>query len=66
MGAPKSEKELKRFDRVLAGHHADKDRARWKRKASGEAKAGRGKRRPVADVDDDEPLDERDAPDEPR
>jgi hypothetical protein len=62
MGRPPSEKELKRFGRVLAGHAADKDRARWKRKVKGQAKPNQRERRPGAA--DDEGLDDPGEPEE--
>jgi hypothetical protein len=49
MGRQLSEKELKRFGRVLAGHMQDKDRARRKRKAKGEAAARAGPRKGASD-----------------
>lgn len=52
MGRPPTEKELKRFGRVLAGHQADKDRSRWKRKVKGQAPPKRRERKPAAGEDD--------------
>jgi hypothetical protein len=37
LGRQLTERELKRFNRVLAGHARDKDRARRKRKLQGQA-----------------------------
>ena len=55
MGRPLSERELKRTSRELSGHLKDKDRARWKRKASGQAlPKGRPRERgPADDAPDD-------------
>lgn len=69
MGRPPSDKELKRMGRVLAGHRTDKDRARWLRKAKGEAVAMKQPRKSVTLNDEapDEGLEAReDAPDEER
>jgi hypothetical protein len=38
MSRQQSERDLKRLGRVLAGHTRDKDRQRWKRKVTGQAK----------------------------
>jgi hypothetical protein len=55
-----SEKELKRFGRVLAGHNQDKDRERWKRKVKGQgaAQVRPGKRARADEEDLDDGLDE--------
>ncbi len=62
MGRPLTEKELKRFGRVLSGHTKDKDRARWKRKAQGQA-GGKEQRREHAAAAED-PDQELEPPDE--
>lgn len=38
MSRQQSERELKRAVRSISGHMRDKDRARWKRKVTGQAK----------------------------
>ena len=61
MGRQLTDKELKRFGRVLAGHAADKDRARWKRKVKGQAAPATSPRKSGARADEasaDELLEE--------
>jgi hypothetical protein len=65
MGRQLTEKEVKRFGRVMAGHSQDKDRARWKRKVKGQA-AGRVTPKKPARDDDDQALDDTGEDDEPR
>ena len=66
MGRQLTEKELKRFGRVLAGHAADRDRARWKRKVKGQAAAVRvAPKRQAREDDDGQALDDA-GEDEPR
>ena len=65
MGRQLTEKEVKRFGRVLAGHAADRDRARWKRKVKGQAAGRVAPKKPARDVDDRE-LDDAGEDDEPR
>jgi hypothetical protein len=64
MGRQLTEKEVKRFGRVMAGHAADKDRERWKRKVKGQV-AGRVAPKKQARDDDDQALDDA-GEDEPR
>ena len=68
MGRQLTEKELKRFGRVLAGHNQDKDRERWKRKVKGQAALSvRPKKRlRDEDTDDDGGSLEDTVEDEPR
>ena len=58
MGRQLSEKELKRFGRVIKGHAADKDRARWKLKHKGAAPARERPRKGGREEGEDESLDE--------
>ena len=63
MGRPMSEKELKRFGRVLAGHNQDKDRERRKRKLKGQVAAPNQRRKPAA-LDGDDAWDQDEGADE--
>ena len=66
MGQPPSDRDLKRMGRVMAGHQADKDRARWKRKVKGIAAVPKQPKKGAAKgeaLDDDLDL-KPDAPDD--
>ena len=60
MGHALSDRELKRVSREMSGHRKDKDRARWKRKAVGQAPPMKPQRkRSVEESEPEEPeLDE--------
>ena len=53
MGRPLSDRELKRVSRVMSGHLNDKDRARWKRKATGQAAPMKPPRKPSGEEGDE-------------
>jgi hypothetical protein len=57
MSRPLSERELARVQRSISGHHRDKDRARWKRKVSGQIAAKPSRRKPAAAEEEESPRD---------